>query len=89
MPGSGVAFTTVDLSMRDGPSATAEPVAAVPAGTRVVLTGVMEGGFQRISHGDQIGWVSNDYLTTPADPEPRGRQQPSELLAAADRQYHL
>jgi uncharacterized protein YraI len=69
-PGSGVAFTTVDLSMRDGPSATAEPVAAVPAGTRVVLTGVMEGGFQRISHGDQIGWVSNDYLTTPADPNP-------------------
>ncbi len=67
--GSGVAFTTVDLSMREGPSATAEPVAAVPAGTRVVLTGVMEGGFQRVTYRDQIGWVSNDYLTTPADPE--------------------
>jgi uncharacterized protein YraI len=68
--GSGVAFTTVDLSMRDGPSATAEPVAAVPAGTRVVLTGVMEGGFQRVTFRDQIGWVSNDYLSTPADPNP-------------------
>jgi uncharacterized protein YraI len=70
--GSGVAFTTVDLSMRDGPSATAEPVAAVPAGTRVVLTGVMEGGFQRVTFRDQIGWVSNDFLSTPADPDPGG-----------------
>jgi uncharacterized protein YraI len=76
--GSGVAFTTVDLSMRDGPSATAEPVMPVPAGSRVVLTGVMEGGFQRVTFSDQIGWVSNDYLTTPADPDPsagNGNQQ--------------
>ena len=69
-PGSGVAYATVDLSMRAGPSASSEPVAAVPAGSRVVLTGVMEGGFQRVSYRDQLGWVANDYLTTPADPEP-------------------
>jgi uncharacterized protein YraI len=68
-PGSGVAFTTVDLSMRNGPSATAEPVTAVPAGSRVVLTGVMEGGFQRVTFRDQIGWVSNDYLANPPNPD--------------------
>lgn len=77
--GSGVAFTTVDLSLRSGPSANEEPVAAVPAGSRVVLTGVMEGNFQRVTFRDQIGWVSNDFLQTPADPEPNsggsGKQQ--------------
>jgi uncharacterized protein YraI len=93
-PGSGVAFTTVDLSMRDGPSANAEPVVVVPAGTRVVLTGVMEGGFQRVTYGDAIGWVANDYLSTPADPEPssgNGQQTYARreivriIYAAADR----
>ena len=78
-PGSGVAYTTVDMSLRAGPSANEEPVTVVPAGSRVELTGVMEGGFQRVTFGDQIGWVSDDYLATPADPEPaagrRGDQQ--------------
>lgn len=70
--GSGVAYTTVDMSLRAGPSANEEPVTVVPAGSRVILTGVMEGGFQRVSYDDQIGWVSNEYLQTPADPEPDG-----------------
>jgi uncharacterized protein YraI len=71
-PGSGVAFTTVDLSLRAGPSADEEPIVVVPAGSRLILTGVMEGNFQRVTYGDQVGWVSNDYLTTPADPTPAG-----------------
>ncbi|HEX2281448.1 MAG TPA: SH3 domain-containing protein [Thermomicrobiales bacterium] len=69
-PGSGVAFTTVDMSLRAGPSASEEPVTVVPAGSRVVLTGVMEGGFQRVTYKDEIGWIAGDYLETPADPEP-------------------
>jgi uncharacterized protein YraI len=68
--GSGVAFTTVDLSLRAGPSASEAPVATVPAGSRVVLTGVMEGGFQRVTFGDEIGWIADEFLATPADPEP-------------------
>ncbi len=73
--GSGVAFTTVDLSLRAGPSANEEPVTVVPAGSRVVLTGVMEGGFQRVTYHDQIGWVADQYLATPENPEPdRGNQ---------------
>lgn len=92
--GSGVAFTTVDLSMRQGPSATAEPISAIPAGSRVVLTGVMEGGFQRVTFRDQIGWVSNEYLANPPNPEPDAassnqnysrRQIVSIIYAAADR----
>ncbi|MGH2615171.1 MAG: SH3 domain-containing protein [Thermomicrobiales bacterium] len=77
-PGSGVAFATVDLSLRAGPSANEEPVVVVPAGSRVVLTGVMEGGFQRVTYQDEIGWVSNEFLSTPADPESgngNGKQQ--------------
>lgn len=71
-PGSGVAYTTVDLSLRAGPSATEDPITVVPAGSRLVLTGVMEGDFQRVTYGDQIGWVSNEYLNTPENPAPNG-----------------
>jgi uncharacterized protein YraI len=68
--GSGVAFATVDLSLRSGPSADQAPIAAVPAGSRVVLTGVMEGSFQRVTFHDQVGWIDGSYLETPADPDP-------------------
>jgi uncharacterized protein YraI len=69
-PGSGVAYTTVDMSLRAGPSASEEPITIVPAGSRVVLTGVMEGGFQRVTYKEEIGWIADEFLETPADPEP-------------------
>lgn len=71
-PGSGVAYTTVDLSLRAGPSANEEPIVVVPAGSRVVLTGVMEGEFQRVTFKDDIGWISNEFLATPEDPAANG-----------------
>lgn len=74
-PGSGVAYTTVDLSLRAGPSANEEPIVAVPAGSRVVLTGVMEGGFQRVTFRDDIGWIADEYLASPEDPAPNGEAQ--------------
>jgi uncharacterized protein YraI len=94
-PGSGVAFTTVDMSLRAGPSASEAPITVVPAGSRVVLTGVMEGGFQRVTYKEEIGWIADEYLETPADPEPdsgrRGNEHYSRrqivriIYAAADR----
>jgi uncharacterized protein YraI len=93
-PGSGVAYTTVDLSLRDGPSATASPVSAVPAGSRVVLTGVMEGGFQRVTYRDQIGWIANNYLQNPPNPDEAPGRETEDfsrreivryIYAAADR----
>jgi uncharacterized protein YraI len=71
-PGSGVAFTTSDLSLRNGPSANEDPIVVVPAGSRVVLTGVMEGDFQRVTYGDYVGWVSNAFLENPDNPAPNG-----------------
>jgi uncharacterized protein YraI len=97
-PGSGVAYTTVDLSLRAGPSASEEPIVVVPAGSRVVLTGVMEGGFQRVKFHDQIGWIADEYLNSPPDPDevdsrPGGSDQDDYsrkqivriIYAAADR----
>ncbi|MGI9253151.1 MAG: transglycosylase SLT domain-containing protein, partial [Thermomicrobiales bacterium] len=69
-PGAGTAWTTVDLSLRAGPSAAENAVAVVPAGTRIDLTGVMQNDFQRVVYQDQVGWLSNEYLELPADPEP-------------------
>jgi uncharacterized protein YraI len=94
-PGSGVAYTTVDMSLRAGPSASEEPITVVPAGSRVVLTGVMEGGFQRVTYHEDIGWIADNYLESPADPKPdngkHGDEQYSRrqiiniIYAAADR----
>lgn len=95
-PGSGVAFATVDLSLRAGPSASEEPIVVVPAGSRVILTGVMEGEFQRVTYGDQVGWISNAFLETPETPAPNGegtgkqenytrKQVTRYIYAAADR----
>jgi len=93
--GSGVAYTTVDMSLRAGPSASEEPITIVPGGSRVVLTGVMEGGFQRVTYKEEIGWIADEYLETPVDPEPdTGRNGHAEysrneivriIYAAADR----
>ncbi len=71
-PGSGVAFATIDLSLRSGPSANSEPIIVVPAGSRLILTGVMEGDFQRVTYGDEIGWIANEFLETPDNPAPNG-----------------
>lgn len=71
-PGSGVAFTTSDLSLRNGPSANEDPIVVVPAGSRVILTGVMEGDFQRVTYGEYVGWISNAFLENPDDPAPNG-----------------
>ena len=94
-PGSGVAYTTVDMSLRAGPSASEEPITVVPAGSRVEMTGVMEGSFQRVIYKEEIGWIADEYLETPADPEPDSGRNGNEhysrkqivriIYAAADR----
>lgn len=77
-PGSGVAFATVDMSLRSEPTANSEPITIVPAGSRLVLTGVMEGEFQRVTYGDLVGWISNDYLNNPESPAPNGQGSGSQ-----------
>jgi hypothetical protein len=69
-PGAGTAWTTVDLTLRAGPSAAEDSLGTVPAGTRVELTGVMQNDFQRVVHNGEVGWLSNAYLELPKDPEP-------------------
>ena len=67
-PGSGVAFTEVELKLRAGPSAAEAELLTIPAGARVVMTGVMENGFHRIDYQGNVGWVTSDYLNTPPNP---------------------
>ncbi len=84
-PGSGVAFTTVPLALRTGPSANEDVITTIPAETRVELTGVSENGYHRVAYDGQIGWVAIEYLSLPADPTPEaehggrggGREQPT------------
>ena len=69
-PGSGVAFTTAELPLRAGPSATESAVALMPAGSRVILTGVAEAGYHRVDYRGALGWADSAYLSTPEDPTP-------------------
>ena len=97
-PGTGKAFATTDLSLRTGPSSSYGVMATIPAGTPVILTGVMENGFVRVEHDGTIGWVATEYLSMPADPTPATSPNGSEsrrvysreeivriIYAAADR----
>lgn len=97
-PGSGVAYTSNDLSLRSGPSASYPELSSIPAGEQVALTGVMEGGFVRVEYGDEIGWVSTSLLGMPPDPTPETARRGVEsrrvysreeivqvIYAAADR----
>ncbi|MDQ3694107.1 MAG: SH3 domain-containing protein [Chloroflexota bacterium] len=75
-PGSGVAFASVELTLRAGPSANQAALDVVPAGERVVMTGVMENGFHRVDYQGTLGWVGSDYLSTP--PNPTATPSPTE-----------
>ena len=67
-PGSGIAFTTTRLALREGPSAGTPAITEMPSGARVTLTGVSENGFHRVVFKEQIGWASIAYLSLPANP---------------------
>lgn len=67
-PGSGIAFTTTRLALREGPSADTPVITEMPSGARVTLTGVSENGFHRIVFKEQIGWASIAYLSLPENP---------------------
>jgi hypothetical protein len=69
-PGSGIAFTTTRLALREGPSANTPVITDMPARSRVTLTGVSENGFYRIVYKEQIGWASITYLSLPESPTP-------------------
>ncbi len=83
-PGSGVAYTTVDLTLRAGPSADEAAMGTVPAGQKVVLTGVIQNGFQRVTWGDEVGWLADDYLQTPDDPQPQTKANGKPVYSRND-----
>lgn len=66
--GTGTAYTTTELNLRDGPSANQPVLAVMPAGAAVSLTGVTEAGFYRVIYNGQVGWAAVDYLSVPGAP---------------------
>ena len=83
-PGSGVAYTTVDLTLRSGPSADEAAMDTVPAGQKVVLTGVIQNGFQRVTWGDEVGWLADAFLQTPDDPQPQTKANGKPVYSRND-----
>lgn len=58
----GTAETTDYVNFRSGPSLNRSVIRVLPPGTVVLLNGAEQDGFFSVTHNDQGGWVSGDYL---------------------------
>ena len=66
--GSGelAATTLSDVNLRGAPEATAPIMGAIPAGATLTTLAGPEQGFYQVQYGQQIGWVSAEYLQVSA-----------------------
>ncbi|MCL2415198.1 MAG: SH3 domain-containing protein [Defluviitaleaceae bacterium] len=60
-------ITTAALNFRSGPSADHSRISLLPSGTVIVVTEHVPGGFSRIEHDGQVGYVSSDYIRIRTD----------------------
>jgi uncharacterized protein YgiM (DUF1202 family) len=60
---TGQKRTTSDLNFRTGPGLNYSIIHVIPNGTAVDVTGQSENGFAQIVRQNQVGWVSEQYLT--------------------------
>jgi uncharacterized protein YgiM (DUF1202 family) len=66
--GSGelAATTLSDVNLRGAPETTAPIMGAIPAGETLTTLAGPEQGFYQVQYGQQIGWVSAEYLQVSA-----------------------
>jgi uncharacterized protein YgiM (DUF1202 family) len=64
--GELAATTLSDVNLRGAPEAMAPVMGTVPAGATLTALAGPEQGFYQVQYGDQIGWVSADYLQVSA-----------------------
>jgi len=63
-PGSqGTVISTTAVNLRTGPGTSFAVIVAIPANSRMMLTGQNEAGFSPVSFNGRVGWVSAAYLT--------------------------
>ena len=66
----GVANATVDLNHRATPSLSAQVIQVIPKGGRVQITETTVNGWRYVYFNDLGGWVADQYLAVPTEPEP-------------------
>jgi uncharacterized protein YgiM (DUF1202 family) len=64
--GELAATTLSDVNLRGAPDMTAPVMGAIPAGATLTALAGPEQGFYQVQYGQQIGWVSGDYLQVSA-----------------------
>jgi uncharacterized protein YgiM (DUF1202 family) len=60
--GELAATTLSDVNLRGAPEATAPVIGTIPSGATLTALAGPEQGFYQVQYGQQIGWVSADYL---------------------------
>src|SRR5215217_7608657 len=64
--GQLAATTLSDVNLRGAPETTAPIMGAIPAGATLTALAGPEQGFYQVQYGQQIGWVSAEYLQVSA-----------------------
>jgi uncharacterized protein YgiM (DUF1202 family) len=73
------ATTLSDVNLRGAPDLMAPVMGAIPAGATLTALAGPEQGFYQVQYGQQIGWVSGDYLQVSATYLQRDNQTDSSL----------
>ena len=71
--GELAATTLSDVNLRGAPETTAPIMGTIPAGVTLTTLAGPEQGFYQVQYGEQIGWVSAEYLQVSATYLPTGR----------------
>jgi uncharacterized protein YgiM (DUF1202 family) len=64
--GELAATTLRNVNLRGGPAMTAPIMGTIPPGTSLIALAGPEQGFYQVQYGEQIGWVSAEYLQVSA-----------------------
>lgn len=83
-PTIGTRYATTLLNIRTTSGADSVTITAVPAGTALKITGVVENGRAQIVYNGAVRWVTALYLSTTA-PKPTTSPTPEILTARAER----
>lgn len=75
-------FTTDNLNLRAGPGTKNRVRKVIPAGDDLELTGQERGGFVAVRHGDETGWVAEEFVIA-AESAAASVPEPERAVAAA------
>lgn len=87
-PGGGMAVTTSELNLRDGPSSDQAVLTVMPSGVMVEIVGDAQNGYSPVVYNGEVGWAAVEFLdfdgVPDAPPDDGGTDVPSDGTGDSD-----